>query len=58
MSQLAQGEALCLLVGVRNLIVAMFFYPAGIAIINSLSQVPSLFGESTIVVTRPRLKIK
>ncbi|KAI2512722.1 hypothetical protein MHU86_1718 [Fragilaria crotonensis] len=54
MSRPAQGEAPYLLVGVRYLIVAMFFCLAGIAIIDSFSQVPSLFGEATIVVTRPR----
>jgi hypothetical protein len=54
MSRPAEGEAPYLLVGVRYLIVAMFFCLAGIAIIDSFSQVPSLFGEATIVVSKPR----
>lgn len=54
MSRPAEGEAPYLLVGVRYLIVAMFFCLAGIAIIDSFSQVPSLFGEATVVVSRPR----
>ena len=54
LSRPAEGEAPYLLVGVRYLIVALFFCLAGVAIIDSFSQVPSLFGEATIVVSRPR----
>ena len=54
MSRPAVGGAPYLLLGVRYLIVAMFFCLAAVAIIDSFSQVPSLFGEATIVVSKPR----
>lgn len=53
MSRPAAGEAPYILVGVRYCILAMFFCLAAVAIIDSFSQVPSLFGEATIVVSRP-----
>lgn len=41
-----------LLVGIRYLVVAMFFCLAALAIIDSFSKVPSVFGDTILVVPR------
>jgi hypothetical protein len=46
------GEPPYLLVGIRYLVVAMFSCLAALAIVDSFSKVPSVFGDTNIVVPR------